>query len=209
MVIFFLLLGIVIISIILIAYQKSKNQYKKNVYFGWIFSLIICIILLPLYDPLILRGFLASAIQGRYEYSVFGLFAGLISINIAIYASWIFMTSIELQNAERYKGKLITIKQYGKRRHPIFASYHIIGSSYFVIMGAPICLIIFSIIMIFINIEAKRIDEQLSRKFGEKYQTFKKQVPRRIYSADVLCLVIINYSLLIVGIIGLVFFSYL
>ena len=91
----------------------------------------------------------------------------------------------------------------------LFAAYHIIGTTFFVVMGAPIGLIIFSILIIPLNFEAIRIEKILVKKFGEKYQLYQKQVPKRIYSLDILCILIINYGLLIIGIIGLVFFPQL
>jgi protein-S-isoprenylcysteine O-methyltransferase Ste14 len=195
------------VGVILAIFQKLKAQDKEYLYYIGVVIVVMCLFILPFVDPLQMLGYLAAAFQPNASYSIFGAIAGFVAINIAIYAIWIFLTSIEYIFAERFKGKLITIKQYEKRRHPIFASYHIIGSSYYVIMGAPIGLIIFSIIMILLNYEAIRIEKDSLRKFGESFQAYKMKVPRRLYSMDILCLLIVNYSLLIIGIIGLVFFA--
>ncbi len=204
---FILILGFLIIGVLLIIYQKLKTRDKEYLYYIGIFITFICLIFLPLVDPLPMLGYFAAVIQERSFFSIFGAIAGFISMNIAIYGFAIFYSSIELITAERFKGKLITIKHYKKRRHPIFASYHIIGSSYFVMMGAPIGLIVFTLLMVLLSLEANRIDKISLRKFGEPFLTYKKSVPKRIYSNDILFILIINYSLLIIGVIGLVFFS--
>ena len=203
---FIIILGFLIGSVFLIEFQRLKAHNKKYLYYIGSMILFICLVLLPYVDPLQMLGYFAAAIQEKSLFSIFGTIAGLVSINLAIYGFAIFYSSIELITSERYKGKLITIKQYRKRRHPIFASCHIMGSSYFVIMGAPIGLIVFTLLMVLLSYEAIRIEKNSIRKFGTSFQTYKQSVPKRIYSNDILSILIINYSLLIVGVIGLVFF---
>jgi protein-S-isoprenylcysteine O-methyltransferase Ste14 len=203
---FLILLGFLIFGGLLIIYQKLKALNKEYLYYIGIITVFVCMIFLPFFDPLQMLGYLAAVIQFKSFFSIFGAFASLIVINIGIYGFAIFYSSMELITADRYKGKIIDIKAYKKIRHPIFASYHLIGSAYFVVMGSPIGLIIISVIMVFINFEAIRIEKRsYSRRFGASYQEYKRRVPKRLYNDEIMGLLVIIYGLIIIGIIGLVF----
>jgi len=206
--IFAILIGLLIVGVFLIIYQKLKALSQEYLYYIGLLIVIVVLFLIPFYDPLQMPGYLAAVIQLKSPFTIFGMLVGLIVINIAIYGIVIFYSSVELITADRYKGKLLAVRYYRKIRHPIFASYHIIGSSFYILMGAPSGLIIFDMLMILLNFEAIRIEKRkLTQRFGESFQDYKKLVPNRIYNNEILGLLIISHSLLILGIIGLVFFA--
>ena len=204
---FLILVGILLCAVILLIYQKLRAVEQQSLYYLAVFTIISCLVLLPFEDPLQLPGYFAAALQEKSFFSLFGAMAGLITINIAIYGFAIFYMTMELSTGERFKGKLLTIKTFKKRRYPTFASYHLIGSSYFLLMGSPIGLIIFTLLMILPNFEIIRLEKKHLAKFGDSFLAYKKNVPRRIYSKDILCLLLVNYGLILIGITGIVFFT--
>ncbi len=151
-------------------------------------------------------GFFASVIL-EFEFpSIYGIIIGLVVINFSIYGIHIILSSVRLIKAEMYKKNLIFLGQFSRRRHPTFASYHIIGLSYLILMGSVIGIIIISITMVFLYLDTYRIENNiLIPKVGKEYIRYKKKVPKRIYSIDILALVTISYLLFVFAIVSIYF----
>ncbi len=204
--IFLILLISLILSGILIIYLKIRPS-NKNSFLYFNYTLFISVLFfIPFSDPLQLPGFFASVILGLEVPSVYGILIGLVVINFSIYGIHIFLSSVRLIKAERYKKNLIFLGQFSRRRHPTFAAYHIIGLSYLILMGSVIGIIIISITMVFLYLNTYRIENNiLIPKFGKEYIRYKKKLPRRIYSIDILALVTISYILFVFAIISIHF----
>ena len=117
MLVFFLTILIILVSdFILIVTLRYKDP--KNKFLIYIFAIIYACALffLPFFDPLQLSGFWASVILQNSEPTLYGFIVGLIVINCGIYGIHIFLSSTNLLIAERYRGRLITIGQFSKRR---------------------------------------------------------------------------------------------
>jgi protein-S-isoprenylcysteine O-methyltransferase Ste14 len=200
MLLFLILLVVIILDgILIMLYFIKKDNNKKIVYFGSVIYLI-ALFSLPFFDPFKLPGFLASVILMKANPSIFGFFLGIFVINCAIYGIHIFLSSMNLLTAERYKKGLITTGQFNKRRFPIYTSYHILGLSYFILMGSITGTIIISITMIFLDKETKRKElDNLIPKFGEIYLNYQKMVKKRIYSNEILIILLLEYGLFLLA----------
>ncbi len=205
---FYILLLLLIVGIVILVIQRFKAP--KNIgllklggvlYLGSIF-------LIPFFDPLQIPGYLAAIVLENSFPSIYATFAIFVVANCGIYGAHIFLTTMYLKTAERYRNKLINYGQYSKVRHPIFASYHIVGAAYFVVMGSIVGMIVLSASMAFLYFESKRIEKLvLVPRYGDIYQGYKENVPRRMYSLVILSVLIIIYGVFVIGLIGAVFFS--
>lgn len=207
---YLLYLGIVALGLVFIFYYRLKNLKNDAIFYCGFFLAVIALALLPFVDPLKLAGYLADTLFELRPVYIFPIIAGLISINIGIYGIYILSTSYSLLREARKRGIFLNQNQFKKRRFPIFASFHLLGICYFVLMGSPVGLIIMNIIALFLYLECIRVEkERLIPHFGERYLEYKQSVPRRMFSDDMLILLIILHGVFGVGVMGLIFFSYL
>ncbi len=205
---FYILLLILIIAIVFLIVQRVKMPRNLGLlklggalYVGSMF-------LIPFFDPFQIPGYLTAIIMQTTFPSYFATFTIFVVANCGIYGVHIFLSSMYLKNAERYKNKLISQGQYSKVRHPIFASYHIVGAAYFVVMGSIVGIIVLSASMAFLYFESKRIEKiVLVPRYKDIYQGYKENVPKRIYSLTILGILIIIYGLFLIGLIGVISFS--
>jgi protein-S-isoprenylcysteine O-methyltransferase Ste14 len=203
-----ILFGILLIGLLLIIYYKLKAPDKDLLLFSGFIISVSALFFISLFDPLLISGFLAFVITQNAYPSIFAIISGLIVINCAVYGVHILISAFKLRIAERSKNPLIRTGPYAKRRHPIFASYQIIGLSLFVLMGSLSGVIIFSILMLLLFIETFRIERRVFfPKFKDDYLEYVKFVPKRIYSKDVLGILLIIYIILVIALIGVSFFS--
>jgi protein-S-isoprenylcysteine O-methyltransferase Ste14 len=199
---FFILLAILILAGILIVFLKYKEAKNKSLIY--IFSLIYAVALffIPFLDPLQVPGFWASVILQNSDPTLYGFIVGLLVINCGIYGIHIFLSSANLVRAERYRGRLITTGQFSKRRFPLYASYHLIGLSYLILMGTITGVIFLSFMTIFLFLDTSHIEEnRLIPKYKDEYHRYKKKIPKRMYSTELLFILIIEYILFLIGII--------
>jgi len=156
---------------------------------------------IPFYDPLQLSGFWASVILNNSDPTLYGFIVGLIVINCGIYGIHIFLSSANLLRAERYRGRLITTGQFSKRRFPIYASYHLIGLSYLILMGSIVGVIFLSLMMLFLFSDTARIEENvLIPKYKDEYHKYQNSVPKKMYSPELFFILILEYVLFVIGI---------
>ncbi len=157
---------------------------------------------IPFFDLLQLPGFWASVILQNSEPSLYGFILGLIVINCGIYGIHIFLSSVNLLRAERYKGRLVSTGQFSRRRFPIYASYHLIGLSYLILMGSITGVIFLSLMVGFLFSDTLQIEKNvLIPKYKDEYHRYQKNVPRRMFSSELLFILILEYILFLIGII--------
>jgi len=203
-------LGIVAIGLAFVFYYRLKNLNNEIIFYCGFLLAVIALALLPFVDPLMLAGYFAEALFMIPRVSTFAMIAGFISINIGIYGIHMLATSYNLLKEARKRGIFLSQNQFLKRRFPIFASFHLLGICYFVLMGSPVGIITMNIIAFFLYLECRRVEKKiLIPNFGERYLKYKQQVRRRMYSDDMLILFIILHGVFGVGVMGLMFFSYL
>jgi protein-S-isoprenylcysteine O-methyltransferase Ste14 len=197
--IFLIILAIVVLSGISLIFLRRKNSSNKvAVYIGAIIF-IGANFLIPLFDPLKMPGFLASLIMGESIPSIYGFIVGLIVINIGIYGIHIFLSSFNMIKKKKYN-YLVSRGTYSRMRFPIFSAYHLIGLSYAVLMGTITGIIIISVTMVLVYFEALKIENQrLISDFGVAYLEYQNKVSKKIYSKDVLILLILEYCLFLIG----------
>ena len=199
---FIIILAILILNGILIIFLRYKEP--KNKYLLYILAIIyVCaLFFIPFFDPLQLPGFWASVILQNTDPTLYGFIVGLIVINCGIYGIHIFLSSVNLLRAERYKRRLITTGQFSRRRFPIYVSYHLIGLSYLILMGSIAGVILSSLMMVFLFLDTSRIEKNvLIPKFKDEYHKYQKKVPKRMYSPELLFILILEYALFLTGII--------
>ena len=81
-------------------------------------------------------------------------------------------------------------------------SYHLIGLPYLILMGSITGVILLSIMMIFLFFDTNKIEKTfLIPKFKEEYYTYQKDVPKRMYSSEILYILILEYILFLIGIV--------
>lgn len=199
---FFIILAILFldgITVIFLRFKKTKNTYLISIFA----SIYACaLFFIPFFDPLQVPGFWASVILQNSDPSFYGFILGLIVINCGIYGIHIFLSSVNLLKAERYKHRLISTHQFSKRRFPIYASYHLIGLSYLILMGSITGAIFLSLMMIFLFFDTFKIEKNiLIPRFKEEYHKYQNNVPKRMYSSELLFILILEYVLFIIGII--------
>ena len=178
---FIIILTILILNGILIIFLRYKEV--KNKYLPYILAIMYtcALFFIHFFDPLQLPGFWASVILQNTEPSLYGFIVGLIVINCGIYGIHIFLSSVNLLRAERYKRRLITTGQFSRRRFPIYASYHLIGLSYLILMGSIAGVILSSLMMVFLFSDTSRIEKNvLIPKFKDEYLKYQKKVPKRM-----------------------------
>ncbi len=198
-IIIFMILVLDHILIIILRRKESKN--KILIYFCSILY-ASALFFIPFYDPLQLSGFWASVILQNSEPTLPSFIIGLIVINCGIYGIHIFLISANLIWAEKYRGRLISTSQFSKRRFPIYVSYHLIGLSYLILMGSIIGVIFLSLMIIFLYFDTIKIEKTvLIPRFKEEYYKYQKQVPKRMYSSELLFILILEYILFVIGIV--------
>ena len=197
---FELILTLLLIGAILILIQRIKFSEKE--YLMWIGSLLILLglLLLPFYDPLLVSGFLASMILDTSKPSTYGVITGFVVINCSMYGINIWISSLNLKYGERYRGKLIYTGQFAKRRHPMLASYTIMGLGYGILMGSITSVIIMSIVMIYLHFLAGwKEKKKLIPRYGKEYEGYQQNVLSKIFSFDIIMILLIEYALFIFG----------
>ena len=203
-------LGIVAIGMVFIFYQRVKNLKNETIFYCGFILAVIALALLPFVDPLKMAGYFAETLLELLPVSTFAIIAGFFSINIGIYGIYVLAKSYSLLKEARKRGILLHQDQFKKRRFPVFASFHLLGICYYVLMGSPVGVITMNLIAIILYLEVLRVEKKfLIPNFGERYIEYKQRVPRRIYSDDILILLIVLHGMFGVGVMGLVFFSYL
>jgi protein-S-isoprenylcysteine O-methyltransferase Ste14 len=196
------LLILIIDSILIVIFRQKKKECKSVLDFIAIIY-VSALFFIPFFDILKIPGFLASFIMEDIDPSINGFIIGIIVINCGIYGIHIFLSSVNLLKAERYKHSLITTGQFAKRRFPIIASCHLIGLSYVILMGSITGVATLSVMMIFLFFDTLKIEkEELIPNFGDKYLKYQKTVPKRVYSTELLIIFILEYSLFALGILG-------
>ncbi|TFG15390.1 MAG: hypothetical protein EU535_01830 [Promethearchaeota archaeon] len=194
------LLILIVVSFLIVIYRRRYKERKPILYFLAIIY-VSALFIIPFFDILKIPGFLASVIMEDIDPSLYGFIIGIIVINCGIYGIHIFLSSVNLLKAERYKNSIIFTGPFSKRRFPIIASYHLIGLSYLILMGSIVGVAILSIMMIFLFFDTQKVEkENLNSKFGDKYLKYKKSVPKRIYSTELFIILILEYSLFMIGI---------
>jgi protein-S-isoprenylcysteine O-methyltransferase Ste14 len=192
---------ILVLDCILIAFLRQKESKNKILIYFCAVMYASALFFIPFYDPLQLSGFWASVILQNSEPTLFGFVIGLIVINCGIYGIHIFLSSANLLKAERYRGRLITTGQFSKRRFPIYASYHLIGLSYLILMGSITGVILLSFLMLFLFSDTSRIEKNvLIPKYKDEYHTYQHNVIKRVYSSELFFIVVLEYVLFVIGI---------
>lgn len=205
---FLILLGTLIFGLFLIAYYKLKSPDKGFLLFIGVFLSIGALFFIPFFDPLKIDGFLAYVMTQNTYPSIFAIIGGLTVINCAVYGIHLFLSAMKLIRAEEFKNPLVQTGSFAKRRHPIYASYQIIGLSFQVLMGSVSGVLILSIIIVLLYLEACRVEYRiLLPKYRDAYLEYKKKVVKRLYSKDVSSILIIIYAIFFVGLFGVMFFS--
>ncbi|MGQ4874515.1 MAG: hypothetical protein ACP6IY_10640 [Promethearchaeia archaeon] len=200
-----LVISISILIIALFNIRRKSNRTTSQQYFI-IILLLICLIIIPFYDLLQLTGYLAAIILEKSFPTIYGTFIAFLFGNLSIYGIHIFGKSIKYKTAERYRNRVIYTDFYTKMRHPLYASYHIIGLAYEGTMGSITGVIFITVIMILLYFDAKRLELiYLNSKHRADYQFYMENVKKRIYSLNVLIIIISMYAALVIGIIGILF----
>ncbi|TFF89129.1 MAG: hypothetical protein EU548_07995 [Promethearchaeota archaeon] len=159
-----------------------------------------CLIILPFFDPFILNSFLSSIILEKSLPNLYTIIAGIIILNCGVYGINILASCISLKSAEKDSKKPLHTEQYAKRRHPIFASLCLIGVGYEALMGSTLGVIMVSVLPFLLYLEAKRQEkEELIPKYGQVYKGYSLNVPVRIFSLDVVILLMMEYLLFGLG----------
>jgi len=196
------LLIVIIDSILIVIFRQRKKESKFIFYFITIIY-TSALFFIPFFDVLKIPGFLASFIMEDIDPSLYGFIIGIIVINCGIYGIHIFLSSVNLLKAERYKNSLISTGQFSKRRFPIIASSHLIGLSYLILMGSITGVVTLSIMMTFLFFDTLKIEkEELIPRFGDKYLKYQNSVPKRVYSTELIIILILEYLLFAFGILG-------
>ncbi|MHA1439059.1 MAG: hypothetical protein ACTSPD_15915 [Promethearchaeota archaeon] len=209
-IIFLIISSTLFLSVLLIFYQKLILLDNKGLLYIAGIIYLIALFCLPFFDPLQLPGYLASIILENSVPTIFGLIAGFIAINCAIYGIHVYFSTMNYLKEKKYRDKLIIGGYLAKMRHPLYASYHIIGLSYVILMGSTTGVIILSATMVLFFKDTKRIEEHvLIPKYKESYYIYKEKVPKKMYSYDILGIILILYLVFAIGLIGILFFSYL
>ena len=196
------LLIVIIDSILIVIFRQRKKESKFIFYFITIIY-TSALFFIPFFDVLKIPGFLASFIMEDIDPSLYGFIIWIIVINCGIYGIHIFLSSVNLLKAERYKNSLISTGQFSKRRFPIIASSHLIGLSYLILMGSITGVVTLSIMMTFLFFDTLKIEkEELIPRFGDKYLKYQNSVPKRVYSTELIIILILEYLLFAFGILG-------
>ena len=196
------LLIVIIDSILIVIFRQRKKESKFIFYFITIIY-TSALFFIPFFDVLKIPGFLASFIMEDIDPSLYGFIIGIIVINCGIYGIHIFLSSVNLLKAERYKNSLISTGQFSKRRFPIIASSHLIGLSYLILMGSVTGVVTLSIMMTCLFFDTLKIEkEELIPRFGDKYLKYQNSVPKRVYSTELIIILILEYLLFAFGILG-------
>ena len=204
---YLIILGILILGLILLIIQRSDVPDKLSLlYLGGVLYLG-GFLLVPFYDAFQLGGYIASVLVKNSIPSIFGILSGIVAVNCAVYGAHVFFASMRYKRAERFKSKMIFVGQYAKRRHPIFASFHVMGLSYCLLMGTLSGFLIFNITIILLYLEARNSDARMIQKFGDAYLEYKQKVSRRMYSVDINSVLIVLYSIFFIGVVGVTLFS--
>lgn len=70
-------------------------------------------------------------------------------------------------------------------------------------MGSITGVVSISVIMIFLFFNTLKIEkEELIPSFGDKYLKYQNAVPKRVYSTELIIILILEYSLFALGILG-------
>ncbi|MHA1280859.1 MAG: hypothetical protein ACTSQP_00010 [Promethearchaeota archaeon] len=206
LIIFIVLIFIISILITALFTVRRKSTRTTSQQYVIITFLLIGLFILPFYDLLLLKGYLAEIILEKSYPMIYGVIIAFIFGNLGIYGIHIFGKSIKYKTAERYRNRVIYTDFYTKMRHPLYASYHIIGLAYEGTMGSITGVIFVTIIMVLLYFDAKRLELiYLNSKLRADYQFYMENVKKRIYSLDVLIIIIIMYVALVIGIIGILF----
>lgn len=199
---FIIILAILILDSILIIFLRYKGAKSKYLIYIFAIMYACALFFIPFFDLLQLPGFWASVILQNSEPSLYGFILGLIVINCGIYGIHIFLSSVNLLRAERYKGRLVSTGQFSRRRFPIYASYHLIGLSYLILMGSITGVIFLSLMVGFLFSDTLQIEKNvLIPKYKDEYHRYQKNVPRRMFSSELLFILILEYILFLIGII--------
>lgn len=202
LVIFIIILIFLVLDYLLIIILRKKVAKNKILIYFSAIMYAFALFFIPFFDYLQLPGFWASVILRNSFPTLPGFIIGLIVINCGIYGIHIFLTSANLLRAEKYRGRLISTSQFSKRRFPIYASYHLIGLSYLILMGSITGVIFLSLMIIFLYFDTIKIEKTvLIPRFKEEYHKYQKQVPKRMYSPDLLFILILEYVLFGIGIV--------
>ncbi|MHA1149031.1 MAG: hypothetical protein ACTSR8_12405 [Promethearchaeota archaeon] len=192
------LVGIFIIVVRTTTKEPDAKLYALCVLF------VILLIIFPFFDLLIMQGFLAAILLETSVPSIYGAICIALCGNLSIYGIHIFGSSVNLLHGERYKEEVIYGGQFTKRRFPIFSSFHIIGLAYQTAMGSLTGILIISVVMVFLNLEANHIQKKrLVSPKKEAYEIYMRKVPKKIYSIDVMVLIIIMYAAVSIGLLGI------
>lgn len=191
---FYIILALPFISVGLLVYRElGRSQSKSILILGGIL-LVLGLALLPFFDPFLLDYWLASIILGRKLPNLFTILFGLIVLNCCVYGIHILASSISLKYAEKDSGKILYTEQYSKRRHPILASYGLIGLGFEVLMGSVTGVILMTGLIILFVYESVHLEKTvLIPRHGQVYKGYMKNVPHRLFSMDVMLLLSIEY----------------
>jgi len=200
--IFFIIIAILILVGTLTIFLKYRETKYKYLIYIFAVTFASALFFVPYFDPLQLPGFWASVILQNSDPTLYGFIVGLIVINCGIYGIHIFLSSANLLRAERYRGRLITIGQFSKRRFPIYVSYHLIGLSYLILMGSATGVTFLSLMMVFLFSDTAQIEKnRLIPRYKNEYYIYQNKVPKRMYSREILIILIVEYILFLIGVI--------
>ena len=201
---YLILLAIFTVSGILIIVFRTTSEGPDARLYLFCVIFVVLLIILPFFDLLIMQGFLAAIILETSVPSMYGAICIVLCGNLSIFGIHMLGSSVNLLHGERYKEEVIYGGQFTKRRFPIFASFHIIGLAYQAAMGSLTGILIVSIVMVFINSEANRIQKKkLASSLKQSYEIYMRKVPKKIYSVDVLMIVIVMYAAIAIGLVGI------
>ncbi|TFF95182.1 MAG: hypothetical protein EU544_03325 [Promethearchaeota archaeon] len=203
-IVFTLMIVLIIALTSSIFYLRIIESDRTNliIFFGGVLALIL--FFLPFFDPLKMRGYLAGILMQTSTPSLYGVLMIFLAGNIGIYGVHVFLSSVNIMRGDRYKDKVISSGQFSKRRHPIFAGFHIVGLAYNALMGSITGIIITSILAVLFYWDVTRLENQVYKhKFGKTYEAYKRAVPKKIYSFDIILAVGVLYVAWIIGMLGI------
>jgi len=202
----YVFIGILAIGAVLIVLQRVKFLNNKPLLILGVVLFLVSFILLPFFDVLLMEGFLVSVILEQSFPTLFSFIIGIIVINGAVYGIHILASSISLLSAEKSSKKPPHTEQYAKRRHPILTSFSLMGIGYAILMGSISTVMISSIMIPLLYLESIRAEKkELIPKFGQVYKGYASNVPKRIFSVDIMLVLILEYALFFLSLFVLTF----
>jgi protein-S-isoprenylcysteine O-methyltransferase Ste14 len=162
------------------AWVTRSPTKRRQSRLSWIFIALVCGFLI-FYSSATASGFwIQRAIPGNLVIGMSGLILTLLGVGFAVWArvylgkNWSSMPAIKVDH------KLIRTGPYSLVRHPIYTGilFGIAGTA--IIIGEPVGLIAFLLILVISLWKIQMEEKYLQEEFGEDYTRYKKEVPALI-----------------------------